>query len=50
MQLYFYRFKLTKKLTSTFKKMIFLSSCAQCMGHNWIKHRELSDKEKEELK
>ena len=30
--------------------MIFLSNSAQCMGHNWIKHRGLSDKEKEELK
>ena len=47
--MYFNRFKLTKKFTSTFKKTIFLSNCAQCMGHNWIKHRALSDKEKEEL-
>ena len=33
MQVYFHRSKLTKKFTSTFKKMIFLSNCAQCMGH-----------------
>ena len=50
MQVYFHRFKLTKKFTSTFKKIIFLSNCAQCMGHNRIKHRALSDNEKEELK
>ena len=46
MQLYLYKFKLTKQFTSTFKKMIFLSNCAQGIGHNRIRRRALSDKEK----
>ena len=47
--MYFHRSKLKKNIRAHLKKN-FLPNCAPCIGHNRKKHRELSNKEKEELK